>query len=112
MRCYACCEQDQKIQKLGAKIEAHKQMMVLLSQNDVPRVRHLMARMVQRGASVKVVTRQLLLAIEGTYTPRATPSELELDKAEHALIIGGGQMLYALQRTAGFLLVSWWSAST
>jgi|LauGreSBDMM110SN_4_FD.fasta_scaffold05830_1 hypothetical protein len=78
-------------------------MSILLSQNDIPRLRAFMARMIKRGASIKVVNRQLLMAIEGKYTPRPQVTEDELDKAEHALIIGGGAMLYALQRTAGFL---------
>ena len=98
-----CSTQEQRIQKLGAAVEAHKQFAILLSENDVPRIRVFMMRMFKRGASINIVNRQLKLAIEGKYSPRAVPTEVELDKAEHALIIGGGSMLYALQRTAGFL---------
>ena len=98
-----CSTQDQRIQKLGAAVEAHKQFAILLSENEIPRIRVFMTRMFKRGASINIVNRQLKLAIEGKYSPRAVPTEVELDKAEHALIIGGGSMLYALQRTAGFL---------
>ena len=98
-----CDRQDRRIQRLGSTVEAYKQMSILMSKHDIPRLRVFMARMIQRGASIKVVNRQLLLAIEGKYNPRADVTEVELDKAEHALIIGGGSMLYALQRTAGFL---------
>ena len=97
---------DQRIQKLGSAVQAYKQMIILLSQNNIPRLRMFMARMIKRGASIKVVNRQLLLAIEGKYTPRQEVTEDELDKAEHALILGGGAMLYALQRTAGYLCKS------
>jgi hypothetical protein len=100
-------KQGQKLSRLNRTAADHKRMIQLLAQNDVPRVRQLMARMIDRNASATVIIRQIQLAIDGVYKPRilATSPEFEqaLDDAELALILGGPRMLWALQRSHGEL---------
>eukprot|EP00964_Phaeocystis_antarctica_P143644 scaffold109231_cov63-Phaeocystis_antarctica.AAC.1 len=96
-------EQRRRISKVAAPIAEGKQMVALLAQHRIPRVRELMARMHSRGASVKFILKHLMKAINGTYTARSDVSEDDLDRAEHALLIGGPRLLYALQRTEGFV---------
>jgi hypothetical protein len=96
-------DQRRRISKAAAPIAECKQMVALLAQHRIPRVRELMARMHSRGASVTLILKHLTKAIDGTYTPRSKASEDDLDRAEHALIFGGPRLLYALQRTEGFL---------
>ena len=95
--------QRDRIKKLAAPMEAAKQIFVLLARNELPRVREFMSRMLARGASPKMMLSQLGKAIDGKYTPRSDVTEDDLDKAEHALILGGPKMLWGLQRTEGFV---------
>ena len=87
-------DQRRRISKAAAPIAECKQMVALLAQHRIPRVRELMARMHSRGASVTLILKHLTKAIDGTYTPRSKASEDDLDRAEHALIIGGPRLLY------------------
>jgi hypothetical protein len=84
-----------------APLAHFKQIVVLLSENNLPRTREFFLRMQSRGASPKKIIQQLKLAIADKYTPRSKVREDDLDKAEHALILGGPRLLHALQKTEG-----------
>eukprot|EP00966_Prymnesium_polylepis_P215586 4992561-Prymnesium_polylepis.1 len=63
--------QRDRIKKLAAPIEAAKQIFVLLSRNNLARVREFMSCMIARGASPKMMLLQLGKAIAGEYKPRS-----------------------------------------
>ena len=96
-------DQRRQINRLMEPIASSKQMVALLAENNVAHTREFFLRMKSRGASPKKIVEQVTLAISGKYKPRASPREDDLDKAEHALILGGPKLLYALQKTDGFL---------
>jgi hypothetical protein len=95
-----------RVKRLDAKLDLHKQLLTKLTEHDVIGLRKLLVRWHQGGASVKVILRQVQLCIDGRYKPRNAPTDLELDKAQHALILGGPRMLFGLQKTCGFLAQS------
>ena len=94
---------NERVKRLDAKLDLHKQLLTKLTENDVVGLRLLLVRWHQGGASVKIILRQVQLCIEHRYKPRNKPTDVELDKAQHALILGGSRMLYGLQKTCGFL---------
>lgn len=100
-------KQGEKLAKLNRVAADNKKMITLLSKNDVPRLRCLLARMVDRNASATIINRQIQLAIDGRYMPRmhvaCDDHDRALDDAELALILGGPRMLWALQRRHGAL---------
>ena len=97
---------DSKIQKLRMVVGEHKQILTLLAQNDVARLRLLLSRCASRGASASMILKKVSLAIDGRYRPRVVVDEYNLDKAELALILGGPRLLWALQRTDGYICKS------
>ena len=96
-------KERRKLARLGATLADHQKILVMLQTNNIKRVREFLARMQDRGASVRMILKKLALAIKGKYTPRAEISEENLDKTEHALILGGGRLLHALQQNEGYL---------
>ena len=97
---------NNNIQKLRAVVVEHKQILTLLAQNDVPLVRLLLSRCASRGALARMILKKVSLAIDGRYRPRAVVDEYNLDKAELALILGGARLLWALERTDGYICKS------
>ena len=91
------------MKKLRANIADYKLMIKMVSEQNIGRLREFMARMVSRGASAKMIVKQLDLAIDNKYVPRSDVTEDDLDKAEMSLIIGGPKMLHGLQRIEGFV---------
>ena len=89
-------KQRAKIERQCKVIDDFKRIQLMLSENDMPRVRRFMAVMIKRGASAKVILRELSKAIDGKYHPRFSDREKKI--ADIVLIIGGPKLLYVLQK--------------
>ena len=92
-----------KLARLGATLADHQKILLMLQKNNVKRTREFLTRMQDRGASPAMIVKKLALAIQGKYTPRPEISVENLDKTEHALILGGSRLLHALQQNEGYL---------
>lgn len=75
---------------------------MLLAQNKIAGVSHLLAAALRNGASLETIGRRLQDAISGTYAPRASWSDREYDVAFLVKAIGGPRLLYALQKAEGY----------
>jgi hypothetical protein len=80
-------------------IDKHKRLLVLMSSKDVPGLRHLIAQLLKRDASPKLIITQLERAIWGEFTPRGEFNESNLDMAFLAKALGGPRLLYALTKS-------------
>jgi hypothetical protein len=83
----------------------HKQILMLLSSNDVANVRRLLAAALHRGASAQTICTILTHAISGSYVPQGGFVQHDFDIALLVKSIGGPRLLYALQRSHG--IPSW-----
>ena len=95
-------KQNAKLARFARVHDSDRKLLRLLSENEIPRVRLLLARQMKHGASTAAIIKQLHKAIDAAYRPVGDYSDREQDKAELALLLGGPRLLYALQRTDGF----------
>ena len=71
---------------------------MLLAQNRIAGVSHLLATALRNGAGLETIGARLQDAISGTYSPRASWSDREYDIAFLVKAIGGPRLLYASPR--------------
>ena len=86
-----------KVGKLNNVIALHKKFMVLLSQNNVLRVKELAHVALQHKCSISYIVAKVLDAIDGIY--RARPSDEDKDIAFIVLKLGGPSLLDILCKT-------------
>ena len=67
-------------------------MVLLLSENDIKRLRQLLKQKIMAGASAKSIVAQLRKAINGDYNAKGF-TQRDRDKSELELILGGPRLL-------------------
>ena len=78
---------SKRVERLNSVLGLHKRFMVLLSQNDVLRVKELVAVALKHKRSINYIVDKVVGAIEGVY--RARPSDKDKDLAFVVLKLGG-----------------------
>ena len=89
-------KKSKRVHKLNSVLGLHQRFMVLLSQNNVPRVKELISVALKCNRSINYIVDKVSAAIEGVY--RARPSEEDKDLAFVVLKIGGPSLLSILCR--------------
>ncbi|KAG2338518.1 hypothetical protein BDR05DRAFT_951816, partial [Suillus weaverae] len=82
------------------RLDDYKSLIIALSENDVPRIQHILTVTLKRGSSIQQVINTLEDAITGTYHPRGYTGD-DLDIAILMYHLGGRQLLYALSHRLG-----------
>ena len=85
---------SKRVERLNSVLGLHKRFMVLLSQNNVLRVKELVAIALQHNRSINYIVDKVLDAIAGIY--RARPSDKDKDLAFVVLKLGGPSLLNIL----------------
>mmetsp|Transcript_1086 Transcript_1086/g.3694 ORF Transcript_1086/g.3694 Transcript_1086/m.3694 type:complete len:167 (+) Transcript_1086:572-1072(+) len=93
--------QDRRLSVLNRRIESSKRLILLISENKIPRVHALVARQLRRGASTDGIIKQVQKAINGSYMATGNRDEDELDKARLVMLIAP-RLLTMLHATDGF----------
>ena len=92
---------DRKLVSLNRGISRAKRVVLLVSENKIPRVHEVLARQLRRGASSDAIIKQLEKAISGTYAASGNRDVAELDKAMLVLNLCP-RLLKMLNVTDGF----------
>ncbi len=82
--------------RLNETIKLHERFMKLVAENNVPRLQQLVAVALKHNRSISYITRKLMDAIDGIYSPR--PTECQKDLAFLVLKLGGPSLLDILFR--------------
>ena len=82
---------DKKFHRLGQSLSYHQRFMVLMSENNVPRIQQLVAVALKNRRSITYIIEKVSQAIEGVYLAR--PSEHDKDLAYLILKMGGPALL-------------------
>ena len=85
-----------RVERLNSVLGLHKRFLVLLSQNDVLRVKELVAVALKNNRSINYIVDKVLDAVAGIY--RARPSEKDKDLAFVVLKLGGPSLLNILYK--------------
>jgi hypothetical protein len=91
-----------KLVRLQKRVHDHQRILMLLSQNKIAGVSHLLATALQKGVSLEIIGMRLQLAISGSYSPHSGWSDREYDIAFLVKAIGGPRLLYAMQQAEGY----------
>lgn len=97
--------QARKLNRIAKSLEAHKRLVLCLSENDVPRLRQLLKVALQNGRSIHYVIDKIHEAIMGLYRARGY-TEKDVDLGCLILRIGGPRLLHALRQVYGLPSVS------
>ena len=81
-------------------LDLHQEILQLLSEQKVPRIKQLLATCLKQGWSMGAVLRKIASAIDGLYSPQ------QFDETDHqiallTLRLGGRKLLYALTKSSG-----------
>ena len=82
---------NKKLIRLGKTLSYHKRFMILLSENNIPRLNQLVAVALRNRRSITYITEKVMQAIDGLYLAR--PSEDDKDLAYLILKLGGPSLL-------------------
>ena len=82
---------NKQLNRLGKALSYHKRFMVLLSENNIPRLNQLVAVALRNRRSITYITEKVMQAIDGVYLAR--PSEDDKDLAYLILKLGGPSLL-------------------
>ena len=85
-----------KNSKLRTTLNMHQRFLASLSENNVARLRQLVAVALRNNRSINYITTKVLDAIDGCYSPR--PSQCDKDLAVLVLKLGGPSLLDILYR--------------
>ena len=92
--------QNKKLSILRKKLAMHERFIMALSENDVPRLRQLIAVCIRQRRGVAYIVDKLQSAISGLYSPKGY-NEVDLDIGTCVLITGGPRLLHVLHKTSG-----------
>ena len=92
--------QAQKLSRIAMSLEAYKQLILCLSENDVPRLRQLFSVALRSGRSIHYIIDEIHDAIMGLYAARGY-TEKDIDLGCLILRIGGPRLLHALRQVHG-----------
>jgi hypothetical protein len=90
----------QKIAHTLTRLDEYRSLVMAMSENDVPRVQHILSVALKKGSSVRQILTTLEDAIAGTYHPRGYSGD-DLDLATLVYRLGGRQLMYALNHRLG-----------
>ncbi|KAF9012121.1 hypothetical protein BDZ89DRAFT_1167353 [Hymenopellis radicata] len=93
---------ERQIRRLSKKLGDHKRVMMLLSQNDVPALRRLVAASLKRSGSSSTLLNTIQRCLTSNYRPRSGFTQRDFDKAFLSKSYGGDRMLNTLQRAEGY----------
>lgn len=91
---------SKKLARMLKNLSLTKRAIVLMSKNDIPGVRRVLERALERGESPHVVLSKLQDALSGLHKARRW-SEKEKDLALLVLRLGGPALLHVLHQTSG-----------
>ncbi|TRM56371.1 hypothetical protein BD626DRAFT_575769 [Schizophyllum amplum] len=94
---------ESRLETAQRHLKDYERIVMLLSTNDVPGLRRLLAVSLRNRKSARAITEQLLLAIDGLYTVRSGATSRDYDKAFLAKALGGPRLLYALMKAEGYV---------
>ena len=97
-----------KVQTLSKAVSLHKRLITVLSTNDVPKLRQVLAVGLRNGCSMSRLIERLSDAIAGAYRPRGGATELDYDLVTLIMRLGGGKLLFALAKPLGLPSESAW----
>lgn len=89
------------MQRLVRALTLQKRLVQLLSTNDVPKLRQLIAVALRNGCSVSRLLDRLAGAIIGAYKPKGDYVRKDYDLATLTMRLGGGKLLFALAKPLG-----------
>jgi len=80
---------QRKITSMAKAVSVHKRLIMLLQQNDVPKLRQTIGAALAHGASMGVLLEKLTETIEGTFRARGDYSETQYDAVTLVVRLGG-----------------------
>jgi hypothetical protein len=99
---------QRKLAKMAKALSVHKRLVMLLEQNDVPKLRQTMGAALASGASMHSLIEKLQETIVGKYRTRGDYSNTQYDVVTLLVRLGGPKLLFALARPLGLpSLMDW-----
>jgi len=89
---------EKTIYRLRSKLALHKTILMLISQQDVKRLRQVLNVVLKNGGSLDAVYASLQRAIDGVYSAKQY-NDRDLDLAFLVLALGGPKLLFALNQS-------------
>lgn len=99
---WQCRDSDRSLSRLRGKLNDHQRLVVLLANNDVQRLHHLLSVALRKGASPKALIAQIDRAINGLYCDRGQFDERKIKAAFLSKVLGGPRLLFALSKSERF----------
>ncbi|TFY57754.1 hypothetical protein EVJ58_g6829 [Rhodofomes roseus] len=99
---WQCRDADRSLSRMRGKVNDHQRLVVLLANNDVQRLHHLLSVALRKGASPKALIAQIDRAINGLYCDRGQFDERKIKAAFLSKVLGGPRLLFALTKSDRF----------